>query len=182
MTIIIICAIIAPLLLWVICIFHSMGKNNTPDKASYKNNLNSTSSSTNTDSNSIANIVTSTDSNSKANIVISKWHRRFEIWDNRQKRNRRVWSVLYLCNSLHKIDERIKKHEHPTKKMLKDLANSKEYVLENNPNYHDISIAIRYCRIKYASNECDYELTTSDVEQMYYVNKLAILPSPIELW
>ena len=145
-----------------------MGKNDIQDNTSHKNDL-------------IATSPTDLDPNDKTNRVISKWHRRFEVWDDRQKRTRRVWSVLYLCNSLHIIDERIKNHKHPTKKMLKDLSNSKEYVLRNNPNYHDISIAIRYCRIKYASNECDYELTTSDVEQMYNLKKLASLPSPIEL-
>lgn len=115
-------------------------------------------------------------------IQLEKRHNRFTVWDNRRKRRSRVWSVLYLCNSFHKIEERTKNNHCPTKKMLKDLANAKEYVLEYKPTPKDISMAIRYCQIKYASNQCDYKLTTSDINQIYAIDKLAELPPPIELW
>ena len=98
------------------------------------------------------------------NRVLSRSRRRKSY---RLERNYRIWSILRLVVTIKDVYESLSFY---------DLdKNRKEYLityerLKNEIGIFDkkeIDIAIRYCKIKSAQNECDYNIS-QEVESLFY--------------
>lgn len=106
---------------------------------------------------------------------MGNYDRILRVMEERQIRNRRIWSVLFIINSINKCQEL-----HPSKKDWQDLDNAIVAVKEYKPQYRDIQTAIRFCQSEYSKGYCNRELTKQDlfvirnIRQLIELNKLPV--------
>ena len=93
--------------------------------------------------------------------------RKLRISEQRMDRQRRIWSVLFIANSIEKCQA-----EYTTKRDWQDLDKAIEAVIECQPTYKDINTAIRFCQIEYARGCCDRKLTKQDLIIMRNIRQL----------
>lgn len=95
--------------------------------------------------------------------------------EQREKRHNRVWSVLFIINSIHHCQA-----QSATKREWKYLDSAIEAVKEYKPQYSDIKIAIRFCQIEYARGYCNHKLSKHDlflirnIRQLIATNQLPV--------
>lgn len=95
--------------------------------------------------------------------------------EQRQIRNKRIWSVLFIINSIKKCQELC-----PSKKDWQELDNAIGAVKELKPQFTDIQVAIRFCQIEYSNGYCDRKLTQKDlfvirnIRQLIELNQLPV--------
>lgn len=88
-------------------------------------------------------------------------------YEQREERKRRVWSVLFIANSIRHCQE-----EYPSKKDWQTLDQAISAVKEYKPQYRDIMVAIRYCKIEYAIGSCDKNLSKQDLFTLRNIRQL----------
>ncbi|MDE6339697.1 MAG: hypothetical protein K2K97_07925 [Muribaculaceae bacterium] len=86
------------------------------------------------------------------------YDRKLRTSERRMDRQRRIWSVLFITNSIYKCQA-----EHTTKRDWQYLDSAIEAIKEYQPTYKDINTAIRFCQIEYARGYCDHKLTEQDL-------------------
>ena len=84
--------------------------------------------------------------------------RKLRISEQRMNRHTRIWSVLFIINSIRCCQEK-----YPSKQDWKNLDYAINAVLEHKPQYRDIQTAIKFCQIEYARGNCDHKLTKQDL-------------------
>lgn len=110
--------------------------------------------------------------NTGSSLRIKKRHERLIKRETRRERHNRVWSVLFLINSFHEIEER----DIPTKRMITNLESAKKAVLENHPTQEDIETAIRFCKIENMREKCSHILTPTEIADIHNIYALATQP------
>ena len=106
--------------------------------------------------------------------AIVKRHKRTEIRSARLDRHRRIWAVLFYINSHNTLEERLKT-DYPTKRMLKEVEDSKNALFEYKPNAEDILTAIRFCKVEYARGKCVHKMIESDIQSIINIYTYAKL-------
>lgn len=114
-------------------------------------------------------------SNTDVTHRIEKRHKRLMIRGARLDRHRRIWSVLYLVNSFHEVEERLGRGAY-VKRAIQNLESAKGHVLEYKPTDNDIKIAIRFCQMEHVRGKCLHRLTPSDIETITNIYTIAQLP------
>ena len=93
----------------------------------------------------------------------------------RLDRHRRIWSVLFLTNSIYEF-EQTKQRGYIDRQLLKQIESAKAVVLEHNPKTSDIKTAIRFIKIEVCRGKCDHPLTPSDIKRIMRIHDTAIPP------
>lgn len=104
--------------------------------------------------------------------------KRRDIRSARLDRHRRIWSVLFLTNSIHEL-EQAKKSGFVPRQLIKQIETAKAAVIENSPKASDIKTAIRFIKIENYRGKCDHPLTPSDITKIMHIHDTAIAP-PIQ--
>lgn len=112
----------------------------------------------------------------KSQEYYEKRRKRLSIRGARLDRHRRIWSVLFLTNTIYQIEEN---KDYIDQQLLLDLNNARAAVLENKPTRSDIETAIKFCKIEYERGKCLHKLTLSDIETIMNIYSIAQQPSTI---
>ena len=91
-------------------------------------------------------------------------------------RHGRIWSVLFLVNTIYQLDE-CKQRGHIDRQLLKYLESAKTEVLERKPTRSDIETAIKFCNIEHARGKCPHKLSASDIKSIINIYDVARDPS-----
>lgn len=105
-----------------------------------------------------------------------KRRKRTIIRGARLDRHGRIWSVLFLINTIYQLDE-CKQRGYIDRQLLKYLESAKTEVLERKPTRSDIETAIKFCNIEHARGKCPHKLTASDIKSIINIYDVARDPS-----
>lgn len=105
-----------------------------------------------------------------------KRRKRTIIRGARLDRHGRIWSVLFLINTIYQLDE-CKKRGYIDRQLLKYLESAKTEVLKRKPTRSDIETAIKFCNIEHARGKCPHKLTASDIKSIINIYDVARDPS-----
>lgn len=94
----------------------------------------------------------------------------------RMDRHGRIWSVLFLVNTIYQLEE-CKQRGYIDRKLLNYLERAKAEVLERKPTRSDIETAIKFCNIEYARGMCPHKLSVSDIKSIMHIYDVARNPS-----
>lgn len=103
------------------------------------------------------------------------YNRKLPALEQRMNRQKRIWSVLFIANSIHNCQA-----EYTTRRDWQYLDSAIEAVNEYKPTYMDIITAIRFCQIEYVRGCCDHKLTKQDlfiirnIRQLVATNQLPV--------
>lgn len=132
------------------------------------------------DTHKIINLTLDCSKPAQSSEYYEKRRKRLKVRGARLDRHRRIWSVLFLVNSFYNLEELMKRGAY-IKRALQDLERAKGLVLEYKPTESDIKTAIRFCQIEHTRDKCPHKLTSSDIETITNIYKVAKLPPPIPL-
>lgn len=102
--------------------------------------------------------------------------KRLTIRGARLDRHGRIWSVLFLVNTIYKLEE-CKNRGYIDRQLLRYLESAKNEVIERKPTRSDIKTAIKFCKIEHARGKCPRMLTPEDIKNIMHIYKVACNPS-----
>lgn len=109
-----------------------------------------------------------------------KRRKRTIIRGARLDRHGRIWSVLFLVNTIYQLEE-CKQRGYIDRQLLKSLERAKTEILERKPTRSDIETAIKFCNIEHARGNCPHQLSASDVKNIMHIYDVARDPSAYAL-
>lgn len=160
--------IIALIIFFAFCVVMIIVKSHQPKQPKQSTTTNHTRK--------IINITIDASAPAKPREYYEQRRRHTAIRGARLDRHGRIWSVLFLVNTIHQLEE-CKNRGYVDRQLLSYLESAKKEVIERKPTRSDIKTAIKFCKIEHARGKCPHMLTPEDIKSITHIYKVACNPS-----